>query len=1099
MKCPKCQTENSQTRKFCRECGTKLLPVCPQCGYENFPGDKFCGGCGHRLEEVAETDEKALEVEGARKLVTVLFSDMSGYTALSEKLDPEELKEITSRIFGDISKVVVKYEGFVEKFVGDAVMALFGVPKSHEDDPIRAIRAAGEIHDLVETISPELEKRIGQPISMHTGVNTGLVVTGEVNPEKGIHGLTGDAINLASRLSNIAKTDEILVGPATYRQTQGYFIFESLGPTKLKGKAEPIIPFRVVEETKAQTRFEAIEERGFTPYAGRKQELAILQGCIEKALTGKGQFVSVVGEAGIGKSRLLFEFRRSLDREIIMVLQGRCQSYGTDTPYLPFVNALRRGLNLREDDSPAQLLKTTVTNTLAIDPTLEPYIPYYLHLLSIPNDKYSIPKNLQGEEMRKTLQEALASILILNARHKPMVLILEDWHWADEASDFALKHLVNMIPSYPLMLVVLYRPEYEAGWGSMETYTPLVLKPLIHSNTEDILKSTFNADGLPEGLGELIHERTGGNPLFIEELANSLVEQRAVLVDKRRAILTQSVKNLQLPDTVQAVIGSRFDRLDGKAQETLRLASVVGREFAKRTIERIAPTRGELSKPLEDLQALEVIQQIRVLPEAEYIFKHVLTQVVVYESLLLKRRKELHGLVGKAIEEFYTDRLEEHYESLAHHYSNSAYPEKAIHYLELAGDKATKYFSLGEARNHYRIAIEFLDSLENSPETMNSYIKLSLKWAEVSHYAPSEEHVAILEKSRQFTEELKDEKRQAKTLYSIGRMHYALGKMSKALPLFERCIEIGQVTKNDELLALPYNIIGRMCFYSAEFKKGIDYLEKGIPIVQRLGNHEETIYSLSFLAMLYVQTGDFNRGHEFISKALQLAREFNSRTWESLALGAKAHIHARRGEWSASREAGALGSEISNQIGNPVMEGVDLAFLGYATFMEGEQEAGLKLMREGIEKIESAGSRLTVSFFYNQIATLSILHGRIEDAIAFAQKALEGSKTGDHLFEEFAYFVLAKAATLKTSKNWDIAQEHMNTAVRIAGEQNSMPTLAEIHYRYAEILAEKGDIDKAQEQMDKAANLFREMQMTWWMEQIEKLGELFQVNNSYPA
>ncbi|MEE9611245.1 MAG: AAA family ATPase, partial [Desulfatiglandales bacterium] len=770
--------------------GTKLEFTCPSCGHPYEEDSIFCEQCGQRLGDVVAEKREVPEAEGERKQVTVLFSDLSGYTTMSEKLDPEELKEITARIFDEISQIISKYEGFVEKFVGDAVMALFGVPKAHEDDPIRAIRAAREIHDLVDAESPEVEKRIGQPISMHTGINTGLVVTGEVDMEKGTHGVAGDTINLAARLSSLAKAGEILVGPATYRQAEWYFIFEPLKRTKLKGKAEPLIPFRVVGETKAQTRFEAVEERGFTPYTGRKQELTTLHECIAKALAGKGQFVTVVGEAGIGKSRLLLEFRHSLDRDRITLLQGRCQSYGTDSPYLPMVNALRRGLNLREDDSPAQLLEKAVTNILATDPTLEPYLPYYLHLLSIPNNEYSMPKNLQGEELRKSLQEALAAILILNTQHKPMVLILEDWHWADEASDLALKHLVSMIPSYPLMLVVLYRPEYEASWGSMEIHTPLVLKPLGRPNTEDIVKSTFHADRLPEGLGEMIHERTGGNPLFIEELANALVEQRAVLVKKRQAALTQSVEDLQLPDTVQAVISSRFDRLDGKAQETLRLASVIGREFAKRILERVTPTQEELSKPLEDLKALEVIQQIRVLPEAKYIFKHMLTQVVVYESLLLQRRKELHGLVGRAIEEFYADRLEEHYEALAHHYSNSAYPEKAIHYLEMAGDKATKYFSLGEARKHYRAAIEFLDSLKKSRDIKDSYIDLSLKWAEVSHYVASEEHLKILETSLQYAQDFQDETRLAKTTYWMGRMYYSLGKIVQSLPYFERCIEM---------------------------------------------------------------------------------------------------------------------------------------------------------------------------------------------------------------------------------------------------------------------------------------------------------------------
>jgi class 3 adenylate cyclase len=341
-----------------------------------------------------EAEEKEVpEAEGERKYVTVLFSDLSGYTAMSERLDPEELKEITTNIFSQISAVIDKYEGFVEKFVGDAVMALFGVPKAHEDDPIRAIRAA-------------VEKTFGQPISMHTGINTGLVVTGEVDMGKGTHGVAGDTINLASRLSNLAKAGEILVGPDSYRQAEGYFVFNRLEPTKLKGKTKSIVTYRVVQETKVRSRFEAAERRGFTNFTGRKQELTTLNACLEKAIAGQGQLVTVVGEAGIGKSRLLSEFRHSLDRERITVLEGRCQSYGTETPYLPMVNALRRGLNLQEKDSPNQLLEKTVANIRAIDPALESYIPHYLHLLSIPSHEFPLPQNLKGEELRSALQEA---------------------------------------------------------------------------------------------------------------------------------------------------------------------------------------------------------------------------------------------------------------------------------------------------------------------------------------------------------------------------------------------------------------------------------------------------------------------------------------------------------------------------------------------------------------------------------------------------------------------------------------------------------------------------------------------------------------------
>jgi predicted ATPase len=356
--------------------------------------------------------------------------------------------------------------------------------------------------------------------------------------------------------------------------------------------------------------------------------------------------ITVVGEAGIGKSRLLFEFRHGIDREQITVLEGRCQSYGVDTPYLPFVDALRHGLDLGDDPSPAQRMEKAVANIKAIDPALIDYLPYYLHLLSIPNDTYVLPKNIKGMDLKMTFQKAISAIITLNTQHKPMVVIFEDWHWVDEASDSALKHLISIIPSFPLMLVVLHRPDYNAGWGNPEILSPMILRPLGLQNTEGIIKSTFKADSLPESLGELIHERTGGNPLFIEEVANSLIEQEVVLIKTRKAALCQPVEKIQLPSTIQAVISSRFDRLDGRLQETLRLASVIGREFAQRILERLTPDPQELSKSLQELKALEVIQQIRVLPDAEYIFKHVLTQVVVYESLLLKRRKELHGLVG---------------------------------------------------------------------------------------------------------------------------------------------------------------------------------------------------------------------------------------------------------------------------------------------------------------------------------------------------------------------------------------------------------------------------------------------------------------------
>jgi class 3 adenylate cyclase/tetratricopeptide (TPR) repeat protein len=1008
---------------------------------------------------------------------------------MSERLDPEEVKEITTQIFGNITKIVNQYEGFVEKFAGDAVMVIFGATTAHEDDPVRAILAAREIHIMVDSLSPEYEVKIKQPFSMHTGINTGLVVTGEVNLEKGIHGAVGDTINVASRLSQLAKRGEILVSPDTYRQAENYFIFKRLDSMKLKGKAKPIIPYRVVGETKIQTRFEAAERRGFKQFIGRDQELTALNLSLEEAIVGKGQFITVVGEAGVGKSRLIFEFLHGIDQEQIIVLEGRCQSYGIDAPYLPLVHALRRGLDLGEDESPAQLMAKAVANIKTIDPALKDYIPYYLHLLSIPSGKYSLPKNLKGEDLKKAFQEALSAIITLNTQHKPMVLILEDWHWADDASDAALKHLVSVIPSYPLMLVVLYRPEHKASWENPEILTPMVLKPLGLPNTEEIIKSIFKADSLPEGLGEMIHERTGGNPLFIEEVANSLIEQEVVLIKNRKAALTQSIEKIQLPGTVQAVISSRFDRLDGKMQETLRLASVIGREFAQRILERVTPKPQELSKLLQELKALEVIQQIRVLPDPEYIFKHVLTLVVVYNSLLLKRRKELHGLVGQAIEELYKDRLEEQYEALAHHFSNSTHLDKAIQYLEMAGDKATKYFSLGEARKHYRVAIELLDYRKKFSEDKNLYINLSLKWAEVSHYVASEEHLTILELSLKYARGLQDETHSAKITYWIGRMQYSLGNMVESLIYFERCIEMADELKDPEILTLAYNWIGRTCLFATEWVKGVDYLEKGIPMLERLGRMDEVAYSMGVLGSICSFMGDFEKAFALNIEALDISRRIGNKTREAVTFIYMATISLIQGLWKESIKYGAQAIDISIEIENPVIEGVGMWIKGCATFYEGEQQKGVDLLRAGIAKIEVSGSSITLGQAFGRHAEVLALFGKKEAALICAHKAIEMAKIGDRRGGVYAYRSLAIVAAMNKPIDWGEVETYSKKSIQLADKRGTKPEKAISCFRYAELLRDKGEINQAMDYLALATDLFTEMNMAWWSEQAKNLRE----------
>jgi len=737
MKCPKCQAENSQERRFCRTCGGKLVLHCPQCGFENSPDDQFCGGCGYDLKKESLTplglshprsdgSESPTEkipttrstIEGERKHVTVLFSDLSGYTAMSEKLDPEEVKEITTRIFGEVAKIVDRHEGFVEKYIGDAVVALFGVPKAHEDDHLRAIRAAREIHEIVNTVNLRSEEKIDRRLTFHTGIATGLVVTGEVNFEKGTHGVAGDTINLASRLSGVAPPGEILVGESTYLQAKGAFSFEKGQPVPLKGKAEPVIPYKLVEEKAEITR--GLATQGISsPLVGRSAEFAAIKASVNRLLDGQGGILSVIGEAGLGKSRLMTEIRHHFEGKHLLWLEGRTLSYGQKISYWPFKEILRQYAGITEDDGDAEAWGKFEAKIIGLfEQTADEILPYLASLLGL-EVKGELGKNLKyldGESMGKQVYLSSRRFFERLATTPPLVLVFEDLHWADESSTLLIEHLFPLINRVPLLLCGVSRPEGNVPAARLQEtalrdyerrYTEIRLNPLSPTESTRLMDNLLEIENLPGRVRQVILQKAEGNPFFLEEIMRTLIDRKAVLRDQNgHWKATPAIETLTIPDTVQGVIMARIDRLDEELKAVLRTASVIGRAFLYRLLKAVAEAVRELDERVERLKTMELIREKQKTPELEYIFKHALVQESTYDSILLKKRHELHAQVASAIETLFSDRIEEFYSVLAYHYAKAEDWSKAQEYLFKAGDQAGRIAADAEALSHYEKALE---------------------------------------------------------------------------------------------------------------------------------------------------------------------------------------------------------------------------------------------------------------------------------------------------------------------------------------------------------------------------------------------------------
>ena len=1141
MKCPKCGSDNRETVKFCEECGTKFEIECPVCK-SKIPFDKkFCGECGSKLnlptkplpKEISFDDKLARiqkylpggltkkilsqreKIEGECKQVTVLFCDLVGYTQLSEKLGHEETFTVMDKLFEILIHRIHDYEGTVNEIIGDGMMALFGAPIALEDAPQRAIRSAHTIHRDIAKFSEKIKRQHEwiSPIKMRVGIHSGPVVLGTLGNDLRVEfTVIGDTVNLASRIEGLAEPGTTYVSGDTFKLTEGFFRFESLGTKEIKGKSEQVGIYRVIAPSTRKTRFDVSAERGLTQFVGRERELELLLDGFYRAKAGKGQAFSIIAEAGLGKSRLLYELRKTIANEDVTFLEGRCLSYSKKMAYHPVIDILKANFDIQEGDADIEIRKKVTNGLNALKADEKSTFPAFMELLSITDN--SADKMRMSPEIKKDrINEALKQICIKGSEIRPLIMAFEDLHWMDKSSEESLKNWLDNISGARVLMIFTYRPEYLLTWGGRSYHNQVNLNRLSNRESLKMVYHLLDTDNLDKNLEEFILERTEGVPFFIEEFIRSVNELKIIKRRDSKYFLSHGISNITIPSTIHDVIMARVDSLPEGAKELLRIGSVIEREFNYKLLKLMMETsEAELLRHLSALKDSELIYERGIYPETICIFRHALTHQVVYDSIMTKRKKTLHEKVGSVIEKVYKSNIEECFAVLADHYFKSENFEKCVTFSIKAGDSAVGIFAWHEARNHYEIALKFLErkNIEKRAEVLKKLafvtmsdldVKISLKYAQSAlklfenvkdktnqldilmhiqsiysggYLDGSREDRAIefLEKAASLVEKDPDTQekgliyqRTAHLYLHRGQPETSLSWANKAVDLFKR-------------LGLPMGTsLGTALTYTGKTEQGFIYNEKNWPPVFKLGNPLIIGILGHELVLTKALVKDVPKGRQWGERILPEVRKAGFR-YEGFLLRPLALIYVLSGETSKAKELCDLETSIE---GKTLMSCFfeDAACIGFYFQRIGEWNQAKEYLEWAIPIHKDRNNVAALSACYFSLANIELEKKNYYDAEKLFLTSLDICRKGGNVIYELWILPLMCEVYLKIGKleKADNCIERGFELMRSDQKWYGLP--ANLYLAKAMVLTKKKKWDLATDFFKKAIHLTQKYELLW--------------------
>ncbi|HME97086.1 MAG TPA: AAA family ATPase [Methylomirabilota bacterium] len=1077
MNCSRCHASNRDGLRFCESCGAPLADRCPQCAAPIVGDARFCGVCGasfapagpERFESPAAYTPAYLAdrilnsrsaMEGERKQVTVLFCDFTDSTALAERIGPEAMHRLLDEFFELALGEVHRYEGTINQFLGDGFMALFGAPLAREDHARRGVLAALGLRSVLR------ERALGAPhrrldLDVRMGINTGLVVVGKIGHNLRMdYTAVGDTTHVAHRLEQMAEPGTILITGATHRLVRGYVRVEDLGAQALKGKAEPVPVYRVLGPGARRSRLEGPDRaHKLTRFVGRERELDTLQGLLARVEAGEGQVVTIVGESGVGKSRLFHEFRQRQRGRSVTFLEGRCLSYGRRIPYLPVLDILRQGCGIAETDSPEAIGQKVDWALGDIGVDAADAAPYLLHLLGVTNGTEALAA-LSPQAIKSRTADVLRRLVLKESRRQPLVILVEDVHWVDRTSEEYATTLIDALVDAPLLMVLTHRPGYDPGWLKKPYVTRLALSQLSDGESLAVLQAIVEPGGVHESVTRSILAKAEGNPLFLEELSRAAFERDGLGTDDA------------LPATIHDLLSARIDSLSQPARRVVQAAAVLGREVSHRLLEAVADQPESLAETVRELTRREMLYEHPRVADRVYVFRHALVQEVAYSTLLEQRRAALHGRAARALETLYDRRTDEVVELLAHHFGRSGDAEKAVDYAILAGEKAQRRWANAEGLAHFGAALSRLDALPESAANSLRRIDAVLRQGEVRFAVGQHvEQRTLLEQIGPLVERAADPPRRAAWHYWTGFLHTLTGgRPELVIDHCERAVAIAESGGLIELGAFAESCLAQVYVFAGELRLAVETGERALRTFETLGNRWWAGRTLSHLAAAANALGQWDRAFGYCHRALGHGLAVDDLRLKVSALLRLGLTHIQKGEVAEGlqrcEEAQALAP-------TPYDAAALRGIRAYGLAMVGRVAEAIAELTEVLDWYARSNLHFTRYQFMLLLGEAHLRGGALESARKAAEEVLVASaEMGYRHLEAIARRLLAESLL---ALDPPAAERHLRDAVEAFRRSGARSHLARSLIAQAALCHRRGEEARAIAALEEGVTIFREI------------------------